>query len=938
MIGDTQPDPAWRQRLAEALREALSLSSPARRELLARWRREDPALADALQSQLDAIGDLADEVDDTLGPATQAPFPPSRPAQGDTLFGTGPGQEAADDPGPPAAATGDRIGAWRLLHRLGAGGMGEVWLAERDDGLYAAQAAIKLLRGDVAGSGLVARFERERALLARLTHPGIARLLDAGVDQGWPFLVIEHVPGRTLSRHVRAAALPVAARVRLLLAVARAVAYAHAQLVLHRDLKPANVIVTPEGEPKLLDFGVATLLDDAGQADQALTRQVGRRVTVGYAAPEQVLGGPMGTAVDVHALGVMLYELLSGALPYARPGDDRVAIEHALLHTEPVRPTRVDPQVVPDDGPGVPPDVERARGDLEAVAAKAMRKRPAERYASVEALIDDLEAWLAHRPVSVRRDDWRHRGRLWLRRNAVFAGAGALVVASLVGGLAVALWQAGRAQDAARQSDRVTRYLGELLAAGNPDRHGGRPPTVLQLLDRSRTEVEQRFGDDPGTHARLLEVLVDTYRDLNRYDIAIPLAERLIAVADGAWGPDDPRSLESRMRLARIYVSQGSPDKVLAIAEPLRARWAALHGAESFEQANLLYLLGIGQSRVGRLADAEATLAEAQRLVDRLYRPDEFEHLFFANYVHGLRVAQERLGDAEAVLRATEPRWATTGPTYARFVLVLRRNLLAVQAMRAHYDGVEARAQALMADMDALLGRGNDMTAGLRLMLASLLSDLGRDADAAEALRRNEAELAAAGVVHAAQRVPVAARRLSAQVLAGEPLPAPEFDALLDTLQGSDVVSGPARVQAAMALMRAALVAGDDARAARALGVARVDPVLRTADALHSQVDQLEGQLQRARGRLDAAVTLAQARVDHLARAPDPPPLARWTAQLDLAVVLQARGDAGAGAALAAADALRPPALPAGHSLNAMRRELSALPPEAARRAGLGRL
>lgn len=930
---DAAEDPAWRDRLVGRLREALALTPAARVARLAAWRREDPLMADVLASQLDAIEAATSAQSTAPGAATDAAEP--SPADAVTVF-DGPRESARPRASRPRRP-GERIGAWRLHRRLGSGGMGEVWLAERADGLYAAQAAIKLLREDLAGPGLEARFARERTLLGRLVHPGIARLLDAGVDRGGPYLVIEHVPGQTLAAHVREGRLDVAARVRLLLAVARAVEHAHGQLVVHRDLKPANVIVTPDGVPKLLDFGVATLLGDDGLADHQLTRQVGRRVTLAYAAPEQVLGGPMGTAVDVHALGVMLYELISGALPYAYPGGSRVEVEHALLHTEPVRPTRVDPGLAVPEGPGRPPDPARARGDLEAVAAKAMRKRADERYASVRALMDDLEAWLDRRPVSVRRDDWRHRTGLWVRRHALLATATTLVAASLVGGTAVALWQARRAQDAARQSERVTQYLGELLAAGNPDRHGGRPPTVLELLERSRTEIDERFGGDPGTHARLLDVLVDTYRDLNRYDIAIPLAERLIAVSESVFGADDPRSLEARMELARIYVSQGSPDKVLAIVEPLRERWARLHGDDSPEQANLLYLLGIAQSRVGRVDDAEATLARAKEIVELRYRPEQFEHLFFANYMHGLRVAEGRLGEAEALLRESEPRWAAVDPVYARFVLVLRRNLLVVQMRRAHYDGVEAQAFALMAEMDRLLGPGNDMTASLRQQLARLYEDLGRDADAAAALRRNEEALREAGVAHPAQRLPVAALRLEAQALAGAPLEGAEMDALLDTLQGSEVVSGPARVSSALALMRAALVAADDARTGRALAVARADPVLRTSAALRSRVDQLEGGWRRARGDGDAGRALLEGRLAQFARWPDPEPLARWSARLDLVTTLAALGDPALRNALAAADADRPAALPPGHPLDRLRAALDHVSPAQARTLGRGR-
>ena len=770
----------WR-RLSALLDEALDLPEAAREAWLQALQRSEPLLAPRLARLLATA--LADG--DTT---TQHPFEAAL-ARARGVSGT-----AADGSVPPPPQPGQPLGPWRLLRMLGEGGMGEVWLAERADGLFQARAAIKLLRSDLAAQaasqGLAARFARERSLLARLAHPGIARLLDAGVEEGRAYLVLEHVEGHELSTHVREHALPVAARVRLLIEVAQAVGHAHAQLVVHRDLKPGNVLVTPEGRAKLLDFGVAKLLEEgAGEAPgrapgdtpgvvheqlTQLTRMVGHRLTPAYAAPEQLVGAPVGVAADVYALGVMLYELLTGVLPFLPPpgtpaASARAALEHAVLHHEPLRLSRT---TLPGDdpaatrGPGRPPDFDRARGDLEAVAAKALRKSPAERYGSVAALVDDLERWLAHRPVAARQDDRGHRMRLWLRRNAVQTAAAAAITLSLVAGLAASLWQRDRAQDAARSAERVTAYLGELLASANPDRHQGRVPTVLDLLEQSRAELPQRFGDDPATQARLLEVLLTTYRDLNRYDRAIPLAQQLIAHAESHFGANDARSLDARMALARIYTSQGSPAQVVALTEPLHAGWVRMHGEVSLAHANLLYLQAVAYARVGRFADSAAALARARPIVDTLYRPDEFEHLFFENYVHVLRMAEGRFREAEAVLAATEPRWAAADPRYARFVLVLRRNLLMAQRRQALVPGFESRVRALLAEADRLLGAGNDMSAGLKAELSRHHLELG-DWAAAAALQRDSARTqAGAGVLHPALRLPREAEALLAEALA----------------------------------------------------------------------------------------------------------------------------------------------------------------------------
>jgi hypothetical protein len=468
------PRPDW-ARLRELFDAALPLPPAEREALLA-----DPALPPALVAELRSLLAHAAEVSeaDAEGGAfldhTAAPTLPTR-----------------------ATTAGLQLGAWRLLAPLGAGGMGEVWRAARNDGRFEGAAAVKLLKRGMDSAAVLARFAQEQQALARLNHPHIARLLDAGLSpDGRPFFVMELVEGQPIDRAT--ASLPLEARLRLFLQLADAVAHAHRNLLVHRDLKPSNVMVDQDGQVKLLDFGIAKALDPLehrlgpdGDAEGATTVGGVRPYTPHYASPEQVRGEPVTTATDIYSLGVLLYQLLTGTRPTGRKATSAAEAARSVLDEQPTRPSRLSSEDVPD--PQWVQTRRRLEGDLDNILLKTLGKQPAERYASVDALAADVLAYLDGRPVSARAASPAYVLGKWLRRHRAAAAAGALgglglltgLLATLLqgrvalalgatglgAGLVLALVQAQRAQraleEAARSRDSATRHLGELRRLAN---------------------------------------------------------------------------------------------------------------------------------------------------------------------------------------------------------------------------------------------------------------------------------------------------------------------------------------------------------------------------------------------------------------------------------------------------------------------------------------
>lgn len=391
------------------------------------------------------------------------------------------------DPVPDAAGT--RVGAFRLERLIGTGGMGAVYLAERVDGEFSQQVAVKLMRAGPLGGDGVARFRRERQILARLGHPGIARLLDGGVTATGPYLVMEYVEGQPIDQACDTTIRDVAARVRLGLAVCNAVDYAHRSMVLHRDLKPGNIHVTATGEVKLLDFGIARLLDE-GALGPDVTATGGAPFTPEYASPEQVRGEPLTTASDVYSLGCVLYRMLTGRLPHDLAGLSPSAIERRVTEEAPARPGALQRDL---------------RGDLETVLLKAIHRDPARRYQSVSALADDLQRVLDRRPVSARPDTLAYRVTSFARRHAVGVGATAVIALAIAGGAYTTMAEGRRAE----------RRFGEVRGLANAllfDLHDavrdlpGATAVRQKLVSRALMYLDVLRGEAPADPALQLEL------------------------------------------------------------------------------------------------------------------------------------------------------------------------------------------------------------------------------------------------------------------------------------------------------------------------------------------------------------------------------------------------------------------------------------------------
>lgn len=728
-----EPD-RWQQ-VKEALGDAMALGGRERAAYLECLGASDPALRAELDSLLQSDRDAGSSF--LASPAAAA-------------------LEASETPAAENDHVGRRLGPYRLLEEIGSGGMGEVYRAERVDEEYEHQVAIKLVRAGANAQFVGPRLRTERQILATFQHPNIARLLDGGTtEEGIPYLVMELIEGQPITDYCDRHALGLDARLQLFLLVCSAVQYAHQRAVIHRDLKPSNILVMADGTPKLLDFGIAKILEPGAVAVRGdLTINAVRLLTPDYASPEQLKGEPVTAASDVYSLGVILYELVTGI----KPCSERARLLHAGPATVPdPAPTRPSLAVRGRDTANAVSQSSperlsrRLRGDLDNIVLMTLRPEPERRYTTVDRLAEDIRRHLGHLPVTARAPTLKYRASMFVARHKAGVAVTALTALALVAGIAITLRETfiaraalARAEDEASASQRVSDYLVSLFDQVNPEKTGGQALDMRALVARAQSQINPKLSSQPALRARMLTAVGALNCDIGQFkpceqDLEQALQIERIAGAAG----DPPLRAQTELRLAEAYndavrtsdalsllddalsvfEAQQPPDRQAVAAvwsaigkayletEPLRAI-AALqrartlergpHGEDTVASADTLGTLAIANAQALRWNEALALASARVDLVSSHYKKDDVRYFDALNDY--AEVAQEagRFDEAtqawEQVLEGYERIFGRSSDRYIDTELSLgdvyfRRNRLhqAIFWFQASVDGYRAQ-------------------------------------------------------------------------------------------------------------------------------------------------------------------------------------------------------------------------------------------------------
>ncbi len=680
-----------------------------------------------------------------------------------------------------------QVGAYTLLEQIGSGGMGAVWSAQRADGRYERKVAIKFVHG-CDSDHLLRRFRLEQRTLGSLEHPYIARLLDAGTtDLGAPYFMMEYVDGARIDRYCDEARLGIEQRLRLFRRVCEAVAHAHGKLVVHRDLKPGNILVDKDGSPKLLDFGIAKIMDDDGQnGDQ--TRATSRAFTPEYASPEQARGEPVTTASDVFSLGAVLYELLTGQRLR------RAAVDVAPSEFEPTKPSTVMSHLLAtsakgdDEGKAIAASLLAARGghaeslrrrltgDVDMIVLKALRAEPQRRYSSVEQFSDDIRRHLEHLPIIARPDTWRYRGRKFVRRNRALVAGTAIgfvgLLATTIGtsiGRAQALSARREAERQASIAEAVNQFLNkDLLASADPKKSLGREVTVREVLDNASKAIEGKFPGEPLVEAAVRMTLGETYYGLGDFERAAGHVQRVVKIRETELGPthpttmgpmnalgemyraqglygkaepwllralelrrekygdEHPETLNSLHNLAGLYQTQGRHQKAAPLLERTVKLRRQLQGEEHPDTIACTVNLGLLYQNLCRFDEAERLTRQTLELSTRLNGPEHPTTLLCTNNLAFMYLTQKRYAEAEKLLtESLETRRRVLGETHVQ-TLISTHNLARTLGESGRLEDAASLFEEFMRIAPSALPPRHDLLGVAKGVYGDFLTRLGR--------------------------------------------------------------------------------------------------------------------------------------------------------------------------------------------------------------------
>jgi serine/threonine-protein kinase len=652
---------------------------------------------------------------------------------------------------PSAILAGQVFGAYTLESLLGSGGMGTVWLAHRNDGRFEGRVAVKLLNASLVGQPAEQRFVREGSLLAKLQHPNIAHLLDAGIAAGrQPYLVLELVEGVRIDHYCDANRLGVRERLRLFIDVLAALAHAHSHLVIHRDIKPTNILITNEGTVKLLDFGIAKLLEidnDATLGDQ-------RALTPDYAAPEQFKGEPATTTLDVYSLGVLLYQLLCGRHPLASAGETVMERVKATLEIEPPRLSTVlaqpadsvrdfDPaKIAVQRGTSVTRLRRELAGDLENIVSRALRKEPSARYGSATAFSEDLRRYLTDQPVLARPDSWLYRCGKFARRRRGVVAATVLLILSIAGGVLGTLVQAQRVEEQARltqrERDRALRQLAYAESSNEfitylLEESADEPFTTLQLLERGVTAMREQFTDDPAQHANLSLLLGSLYTQASFTDQALDLLEEARAAAQRSNDASMLANIECA--IAQERANQGAFEAALASFESIKQRLRSTAEVDRTVLANCLIASSQSYFKHGNLQVALADVDAGLAVLSNPRAGERMLLILLESVRSDIESAQGQSATAVRTARNVVSQMQRMGRGRTRLNVTLLNNMGGLLARSGQtLDAVTAYEQA----RNILRGFGNAATNPvLEASYGKALIELGRFAEAQQSIEHS---------------------------------------------------------------------------------------------------------------------------------------------------------------------------------------------------------